>query len=109
MSSLKLKLAAGFICLVSWYHLPGYETASGEKYSPTVLAAAHMSLPFGTLVKLERLDNGLSVVVRINDRGPSIKGREFDLSLAAAKALKMVGAGIVKVKATIVQEGSHSK
>jgi rare lipoprotein A len=62
------------------------KTASGERFDPNQLTAAHRTLPFGTLVKVTNLDNGRHVVVRINDRGPFKKGRVLDLSPAAARA-----------------------
>jgi rare lipoprotein A len=78
------------------YH--GKPTASGEIFDMYKLTAAHPSLPFGTMVKVTNLDNDRSVIVRINDRGPFIAGRAIDLSLAAAKELKMVEAGLARVK-----------
>lgn len=78
--------------------LAGNKTANGEKYKPTELTAAHKKLPFGTKVKVTNLNNGKTVTVRINDRGPYVAGRIIDLSKAAAKELDMVKAGVVKVK-----------
>ncbi|MDP3896837.1 MAG: septal ring lytic transglycosylase RlpA family protein [Mesorhizobium sp.] len=76
----------------SWYALHS-RTASGETMNPNAMTAAHRSLPFGTRVKVTNKRNGKSVVVRINDRGPFIKGRVIDVSKAAARALGFVGAG----------------
>ena len=76
----------------SWYALTS-KTASGERMNPTALTAAHRSLPFGTKVKVTNSRNGRSVVVRINDRGPFIKGRVLDLSRGAAGKLGFIGAG----------------
>lgn len=73
-------------------------TASGEKFNPNALTAAHRSLPFGTMVKVTY--KGRSVVVRINDRGPFIKGRSLDLSRAAAR--KIGCGGVCRVSMTIV-------
>jgi rare lipoprotein A len=70
---------------------PGGLTANGEHASASGLTAAHRSLPFGTLVRVTDDDNGRSVVVRINDRGPFVKGRVIDLMPAAARALGMDG------------------
>jgi rare lipoprotein A len=66
-------------------------TASGERARPALLTAAHKTLPFGTLVEVTNRQNGRSIVVRINDRGPFIKGRIIDLTPAGARALKFDG------------------
>lgn len=80
----------------SWYALTS-KTASGERMNPAAMTAAHRSLPFGSKVKVTNQRNGKSVVVRINDRGPFIKGRVIDLSKAAAHKLGFVGAGHTKI------------
>lgn len=77
----------------SWYSLPRNKTANGERMNPAAMTAAHRSLPFGTKLKVTNQRNGKSVVVRINDRGPFVKGRVLDLSRAAAQALGFVRAG----------------
>jgi rare lipoprotein A len=64
--------------------------------------AAHRSLPIGTVVRVVNLKNGRDVIVKINDRGPYIKGRIIDLSYAAAKSLEMVRSGITKVKVEVI-------
>jgi rare lipoprotein A len=69
----------------------GRQTASGEAMDPDALTAAHRTLPFGTAVTVTNRDNGRSVVVRINDRGPFVRGRVIDLSPAAARALSVDG------------------
>jgi rare lipoprotein A len=66
-------------------------TASGERFNPNELTAAHKTLPFGTRVRVTNRRNGKSVVARINDRGPYVKGRIIDLSWAAAQAIGMDG------------------
>lgn len=76
----------------SWYALTS-KTASGERMNPSGMTAAHRSLPFGTKLKVTNKRNGKSVVVRINDRGPFIKGRMLDLSKGAAGKLGFIGAG----------------
>ncbi|TCD16717.1 septal ring lytic transglycosylase RlpA family protein [Oricola cellulosilytica] len=76
----------------SWYALHS-QTASGEMMNPAAMTAAHRSLPFGTKVKVTNERTGKSVVVRINDRGPFIKGRIIDLSKAAAGHIGMVKSG----------------
>jgi len=79
--------------------LAGRRTASGERYDPSQLTAAHRRLPFGTLVEVRRRDGKRSVVVRINDRGPfSGPNRVIDLSRRAAEALGIVGAGKAMVE-----------
>jgi rare lipoprotein A len=80
----------------SWYALSS-KTASGERMNAAKLTAAHRSLPFGTKVKVTNKRNGKSVVVRINDRGPFIKGRVLDVSKAAAKDIGMVSSGTAQV------------
>ncbi len=77
----------------------GRRTANGEKFCCTKLTAAHRSLPFGTILKVTNPENGKSVDVRINDRGPYIKGRSLDLSLEAAKRIGLTkqGIGIVHI------------
>jgi rare lipoprotein A len=81
----------------SWYSMPRNKTASGERMNPAAMTAAHRSLPFGTKVKVTNQRNGKAVMVRINDRGPFVKGRVLDLSKAAAHALGFVSAGHTKV------------
>jgi rare lipoprotein A len=80
----------------SWYALHS-RTASGERMNPSAMTAAHRSLPFGTRVKVTNQRNGRSVVVRINDRGPFVRGRMLDLSRGAAQKLGFVGAGQANV------------
>ena len=69
----------------------GRKTASGERMNPSALTAAHRSLPFGTRVRVTNKKNGRSVVVRISDRGPFVRGRVIDLSPAAARAIGFAG------------------
>lgn len=84
----------------SWYH-HGTRTANGERFVPDGLTAAHKTLPFGTKLHLTR--NGHSVTVRINDRGPFIRGRDLDLSRGAARALGCIPVGHCRVSYRIVQ------
>jgi rare lipoprotein A len=86
--------------LASFYghELAGNRTASGERFNPAGYTAAHRQLPFGTRLKVTNLANGRSVVVRINDRGPHVRGRIIDVSLAAARSLGMVGRGLAQVR-----------
>jgi rare lipoprotein A len=89
--------------------LAGRSTASGEPYDPRALTAAHRSLPFGTVVRVVRSGPPGAVYVRINDRGPFVRGRVLDLSRAAAEALSMVRAGVIPVRAEVVEFGAKSK
>lgn len=93
--------AAGQCGKASWYAMHS-RTASGEKANPSALVAAHRSLPFGTMVKVENLTNGRSVVVRINDRGPFIRGRVIDLSKRAANELGFLSRGVASVRLSII-------
>jgi len=82
----------------------GRKTANGEIYRAGDVTAAHKTLPFHTMVRVTNLRNGKSVIVRINNRGPYIKGRIIDLSWEAAKAIEMVKAGVVPVKVEVLRE-----
>ncbi|NBN65713.1 septal ring lytic transglycosylase RlpA family protein [Microvirga tunisiensis] len=81
----------------SWYAMTS-RTANGERANPNTLTAAHRSLPFGTVVTVVNLDNGKSVKVRINDRGPFVKSRVIDVTRQAAKELGFVNRGVARVK-----------
>lgn len=91
----------------SWYggRFHGGKTANGERYDMNSMTAAHRTLPFGTLVKVKNLINGRECVVRINNRGPFIKGRIIDMSKAAANELGFMGRGIVKVQMQVLGMG----
>lgn len=97
-------LAFSQLGIASYYgdEFHGRSTASGEKYDKTAFTAAHKEFPFGTMVRVTRLDTKQSVTVKVNDRGPYIKGRIVDLSKAAADKLDMVKEGHVEVKVEIV-------
>ena len=84
----------------SWYgpKFHGKLTANGEIYDQMALTAAHKTLKFGTLLKVTNPKNGRAVIVRINDRGPYVVGRDLDLSKGAAIELGMLKKGVVKVK-----------
>lgn len=90
--------------IASWYGHPyhGRRTASGEIYDMEKLTAAHRTLPFESWVEVENLSNGRKVEVRINDRGPFVEGRVIDLSRAAARELRMLGPGLVKVRLEVI-------
>ena len=84
--------------LASVYCFRNGPTASGERSRPAVLTAAHKTLPFGTLVEVTNRQNGRSIVVRINDRGPFVAGRVIDLTPAGARALKFDGVAQVQLR-----------
>lgn len=83
-------------------------TACGQRYDPTKFTAAHRTLPFGTRLRVTDPKSRRSVTVVVNDRGPFTKGRVLDLSLAAAKALHMVGRGLVKVTVEVETASASS-
>jgi len=93
--------------VASWYGNPfhGRTTASGEKYDMNELTCAHPTLPFGTRLRVRNLENGRSVTVRVNDRGPFVKDRIVDVSRKAAQELEMIGAGTARVQITVVEPG----
>lgn len=84
------------------YYWQGQKTATGEVFDKRALTAAHKTLPFGTKVRVTRVDTGESVVVRINDRGPFKPGRVIDLSERAAEEIRMTGRGIMPVKLEVL-------
>lgn len=96
--------------IASYYgeELNGNKTASGELFNMNDYTAAHNTLPFNTLVKVTSLTNSKSVVVRINDRGPRIPGREIDISKAAAEDLGMLKHGTARVSIEIIQWGTNN-
>jgi peptidoglycan lytic transglycosylase len=96
------KRGAGSRQVASFYDHDS-ETASGEKFDPKELTAAHRTLPFGTRLRVTNLANGRSVTVRVNDRGPFVRGRTVDVSSSAADALKMTERGVVNVKLDVVR------
>lgn len=90
--------------IASWYG-PGFhgnKTANGEQYNMHQLTAAHRTLPLGSIAVVRSLTSGRQVTVRINDRGPFVKGRVVDLSLAGAKAIGMMGKGIDEVELRVI-------
>jgi len=84
----------------SWYgkSLQGKLTASGERFNPRAMTAAHPSLPFGTVIRVTSLETGQTVRVRVNDRGPFTQGRIIDLSAAAAERLGITRSGNTDVR-----------
>lgn len=93
--------------IASWYGEPfhGRATASGEIYDMHGLTAAHRELPLGTRIAVHNLDNGRKIEVRVNDRGPFIRGRILDLSFGAAKKLGVVKPGLAKVEIRVLALG----
>lgn len=93
--------------MASWYGkgFKGGKTASGERFKPEELTAAHRTLPFGTIVRVTNLRNKRHVAVRITNRGPFIRGRIIDLSPAAARELRIVRSGVARVRI----EAEHPK
>ena len=98
--------AQGFVQrgLASWYgkKFHGRPTASGEIFDMNRMSAAHKTLPLGTYVRTVNLKNNKQIVVKINDRGPFVKGRIIDLSYAAAKKIGLIGPGVARVKLTVM-------
>lgn len=100
----------GTLGYASWYgpSFQGRLTASGEVFDTNELTAAHKSLPFNSIVKITNLSNGKSVIVRINDRGPYVRGRMIDLTHTAAVAIGMIGDGVVKVRMDVLHRQQPS-
>jgi rare lipoprotein A len=90
--------------IASWYGEPfhGRTTASGETYDMEAATGAHPSLPFGTRIRVENLDNGRTADLTINDRGPFAKGRILDVSRRIARELDMIGPGTARVRITVL-------
>jgi rare lipoprotein A len=92
--------------IASWYgrHWHGRLTASGERYNMYAMTAAHKTLPLGSYVHVKNLDNGKTAVVRINDRGPYVRGRIIDMSYAGAQKIGIVETGTARVRITLLSE-----
>jgi rare lipoprotein A len=103
INDLKSEVIAG---LASFYaaKFHGRRTASGEKFSSKLLTAAHLTLPFGTQLKVTNPANNKSVIVRVNDRGPYIRGRMLDLSRAAADLIGITRSGVARVELEILEK-----
>jgi len=95
--------------IASWYgpDFHGKFTANGEVYNMNDLTAAHPTLPLPSIVRVTNLDNGRSIVVRVNDRGPYVRGRIIDLSRRAAQLVGMIGTGTAKVRVQILPDESR--
>jgi rare lipoprotein A len=100
----KSKVLSSGSCQASYYW-EGQMTASGEPFDPDELTAAHKTLPMGSKVRVTNKNNGRSVVVRINDRGPYAGGRCLDLSRAAMKKVGGTGAGVIPVRYEVLSRG----
>lgn len=98
--------AGAEVGLASFYgeRFHGRRTASGARYDMHALTCAHPTAPFGTRLRVTELENGKSVVLTVNDRGPFVRGRVVDVSLAAARRLGMVERGLAKVRVERVAE-----
>src|SRR5262245_99253 len=92
----------GYASYYGHYH-EGLRTASGEPFEMHSLTAAHRTLPFGTRVRVTNLANGRHVVVRINDRGPFVRGRVLDVSYAAARRLGMLRSGVGRIRMQVLR------
>jgi rare lipoprotein A len=90
------------------YELAGNRTASGERFDPEALTAAHPTLPFGSHVRVTNTHNGKSVVVRINDRGPFTRNRIIDVSQEAARQLSMIARGTASVELELLVSGEQA-
>jgi rare lipoprotein A len=103
------QLIAQSVGVASFYsgqpHEGGSATASGERFNASAYTAAHKTLPFGTKVRVTSVRTGRSVVVRINDRGPFIGGRDIDLSAGAARAIGLTSSGVGSVRMDILGGG----
>ena len=88
--------------VASWYR-HGKITANGERFDPNGLTVAHRSLPFNTMVRLTNPNTGQTIIVRVNDRGPYIRGREFDLSMRSAQLLGFQDRGVVRLNVEIIR------
>ena len=87
----------------------GRKTASGERFNPNAMTMAHKTLPFGTMVRVTNLKNKKSVVVRVNDRGPSTPDRVGDLTTGAGRKIGMLRAGVIDAKLEVVGKGKMRK
>ena len=98
------KIGTTEIGIASWYGVPynGRRAASGEIYDMEQFTAAHRNWPFNTWIEVTDLDNGKKVAVRVNDRGPFVRHRIIDLSLAAAREIDMVGPGTARVRLKVI-------
>jgi len=92
-----------FVCSYYGEKFQGKPTANGETFDMNKLTCAHKTLPFNTKLEVTNEDNGKSVIVRVNDRGPFVKGRDLDLSKAAAEKIGLIPYGFKKLKVRIIE------
>jgi rare lipoprotein A len=97
--------------MIAWYgrKFAGLKTASGEAFDPEALTMAHKTLPFGTKVKITNPKNNKTVIVRVNDRGPTQAGRVGDVSLATARKLGMVKSGVIEAQLAVLETAPEKK
>lgn len=100
-----IKGVASFYGLNDGFH--GKETANGEIFDMNAMTAAHKTLPLGSVVRVTNLENGKSVIVRINDRGPYVQGRILDCSYGVARDLDFVNAGTTTVRINVIEFGDN--
>lgn len=98
----KYHVVRKYYAYASWYN-HGKITANGERFNQYGLTVAHKHLPFNTLVRFTNINNGRSIIVRVNDRGPYVRGREFDLSKGSARLLGFVDKGVNKFEVEILR------
>ena len=93
--------------IASWYGEPfhGRTTAAGNTYDMDAISAAHRTIPFGTRIRVDNLDNGRSIDLDVTDRGPFVRGRILDVSRGAARELEMIGPGTARVRITVTRNG----
>lgn len=94
-----VKIVKTYQAKVSWYNY-GRKTANGENFNPNKFTVAHKTLPFGTLVRFTNLETNAKLIARVNDRGPFVRGREFDMTVKCASVLgvKKNGVAILKIE-----------
>ena len=109
IGSAKAKTGDHQVGIASYYadKFHGRKTANGERFNQNALTAAHKTLPLGTKVRVTSVRTGKSVVVRINDRGPFVKGRVIDLSRRAARELGMIKKGLTKVRVEVLSRAGR--
>ena len=95
-----IKIDKTYHAKVSWYG-HGKKTANGERFNPNHLTVAHKTIPFGTIIRFTNTDTNQAIIARVNDRGPYIKGREFDVSRRCAEYLGIKKIGVSQVKVEI--------
>jgi rare lipoprotein A len=97
--------------IASWYgdDFHGRPTSNGETYDMHSMTAAHKTLPMNTVLLVQNLENNKEIIVRVNDRGPFVKGRIIDLSYSAAKRLNIVGKGIARVRISALSDGEKNE